>query len=112
VKTIATLLVLLENTWWSFHNFSTNTTKVIEFRMTFIIENLLKFTKLVFFNHSKPLHDTNICLFISNEKVHGEFPIGHPIYPFIISILFALSHPKPYQVTFQILTYLDLTLMR
>jgi hypothetical protein len=44
--------------------------------------------------------------------MHGEFPIGHPIYPFIISILFALSHPKPYQVTFQILTYLDLTLMR
>jgi hypothetical protein len=36
----------------------------------------------------------SFCLFISCGN-DGESPIGHPIHPFIITLLFTLSNPKP-----------------
>jgi hypothetical protein len=57
---------------WPFHNFVTNGTKVIEFRLIFIIGNYIKIINMVFSMQSMPLHLIgtwiHICFFNITRK--------------------------------------------
>jgi hypothetical protein len=64
----------------------------------FLLVNLLV---IIPFSHMNQLINASSChmkkyinAFIYHEKMDGKAPIGHPINPFIIILLFGLSHPK------------------